>query len=176
MSPLSYPNPNLTGDTDTAQRNVFFSFQDNRLRLTSQPFTIEFWLNPIGFTGYTTVFVNQPGTLNIGQGNYSYGNGNAVYFMRGSGTVQGFNPVGGRWTTPGWRHVAMTYNGSTMCAYINGQYAFGNSSNSCVASSTVLDGSAMNRGVYIADSAYDEFAFYDRALTQAQIAAHYAAR
>jgi len=175
-SGTSYPNPGLTGDTDTAQRNPNFSFQDSRLRLTSQPYTVEFWFNPIGAAGYTSVLVNNPGTFNIGQGNYSPGNGRAVYFTRGSGTVSGFSPVGGQWTTPGWRHVAMTYDGGTMCAYINGQYAFGNSGNSCVASSGALDGSALDRGAYLADSGYDEDAFYDRALTRAQIAAHYAAR
>nr|WP_161501480.1 right-handed parallel beta-helix repeat-containing protein [Rhodopirellula sp. SM50] len=76
----------------------------------------------------------------------------------------------------GWIHVAATYDGSVLRLYIDGEYVHGRTLNGDLRDSTYpLRVGANRSGSERWTDGVDEVAFYDRALSADEIAAHYAA-
>jgi hypothetical protein len=80
-------------------------------------------------------------------------------------------------TDGAWHHVVVTYDGSALAAYVDGALpARGSSSSSAVSASaaTFTLGTGSGGGAQYV-GALDEVAIYDKALSSARVAAHYAA-
>ncbi len=75
-------------------------------------------------------------------------------------------------TLGAWHHLAFTYDGSSMCAYVDGSLS------SCAASSTAMvnrtAGLTVGNGANPFAGTLDEVAVYDYALSAGRIQAHYA--
>jgi hypothetical protein len=151
----------------------------------SNPFTIEFWARPTGSDNDDSPVSNR-----VSSGNRT----GWVFFQRDAGTGWNFrmyNGVGSGlgWDLTGgaaplntWSHVAVTWNGSAAELFVNGVSADTSNDpgatgvynvNSSVSQNAQLFMAATDSGSPYAGSV-DEVAFYNSALTPAQLANHFA--
>jgi hypothetical protein len=149
---------------------------------SSSPFTVEFWAKP-------AVDVNDalgpcPVFNRVTPGNRS----GWIFYQRspttgwdfrmynGSGSSFDLDAQGGSTLANTWSHVAAVWNGSSATLYVNGAVAATDSVGTYNAStSAILSLGTYDDGSNPFNGAVDEFAFYNSALTGAQIAAHFSA-
>ncbi len=113
----------------------------------TQPFTLEAWVRPDGWTGGDThrAIISKFNSGSVGAWQFVIRNNNSLGFHRE------VNPwwMNGNTTVPTgqWRHVAATYDGSVMRTYVNGvldvQESRGSSSTT---TSPVMIGATLNSG------------------------------
>jgi hypothetical protein len=160
--------------------NTIVPFQSALNPPSASPFSIEFWANPT-----TSDNDDSPVSNRISSGNRS----GWVFFQRAAGTGWNFrmyNGVGSGlgWDLTGgtsnlgaWSHVVATWNGSAALLYVNGVLA--DNTNDPAASGTYNASNAANFILAMTDSgspyngSVDEAAFYNTALTPAQILNHF---
>ena len=149
---------------------------------STAPFTIEFWaqpnVDPGDGAGPSPLFNR------VSSGNRS----GWVFFQRSattgwnfrmyngnSGDV-GFDLTGGSYTVGAWTHVVAVWTGTAAVLYVNG--ALADNSNSGLggyvsSTSATFSIGSYDDGANPFDGGVDETAFYNTALTGAQIAAHF---
>jgi hypothetical protein len=154
---MAYDNP-IVGGTS------FFGFTTSpNLDLSgTNPYTFEFWIQPHADYGVGPI-IPAGGALTLTSNNYWGANGFGL--QRGSTFHDGYLCA----ARDQWAHVAVTYDGATVKGYCNGLLT-----NSLTDSTSVTAPSSMR--FFGSNAAYDELAIYDRALTQNEVQAHYAAR
>jgi hypothetical protein len=149
---------------------------------SNQPFTIEYWVQPFSITdndaGPSPLFNR------VTQGNRS----GWVFFQRdpstgwnfrmydGNGGTVGFELTGGSYTQNVWSHIVVVWNGISPVMYVNGSVADNTATGSGIynASTTAtLSIGSYDDGSNPFDGSVDEFAFYQVALTPAQITNHF---
>jgi hypothetical protein len=158
---LNFPNSTTTRTLIIDSVALFSGTQD---------FTYSFWIRPVTFGGYPKWFQN--GEWNNGD-NFGIRN-NKVLMMNnvtvGSGSVS-FIPTLNQWT-----HIVIRRSGSTVSEWANGGYQgdFTNSKGNVFSPSQPLFiGSAtIGSGTYYKGD-MDDFAYYNKALSQAEITALY---
>jgi Concanavalin A-like lectin/glucanases superfamily/PEP-CTERM motif len=149
---------------------------------SSSPFTIEFWAKPF----LTTDDAVGPAPLfnRVTPGNRS----GWVFFQRspttgwnfrmydGNGSNVGFSLEGGSNAQDIWTHVVAVWNGTSPTLYVNGTLADDTSTGSGIynaSTSAIFSIGSYDDGSNPFNGAVDETAFYNRALTPAQILAHF---
>jgi len=155
-------------------------FQSALNPASASPFTIEFWANPAASDNDDAPVSNR-----VASGNRS----GWVFFQRqadtgwnfrmynGNGSGLGWDLTGGTSNLNQWNHVVATWNGSAAQLFVNG--ALADSSNDPSATGVYNASSAANLIVAMSDTgspytgSVDEVAFYDKALTPAQILSHF---
>ena len=158
---LNFPNSTATRTLIIDSVALFSGTQD---------FTYSFWIRPVTFGGYPKWFQN--GEWNNGD-NFGIRN-NKVLMMNnvtvGSGSVS-FIPTLNQWT-----HIVIRRSGSIVSEWANGGYQgdFTNSKGNVFSPSQPLFiGSAtIGSGTYYKGD-MDDFAYYNKALSQAEITALY---
>lgn len=137
------------------------------------PFSAEVWFRHAADGTYRRVLSAENA---LGQGWQIYSESASWGFVRsgaaGAAEVSDGTPAG-----PGWVHAVATYDGATMRLYENGvEIPFPVSSSQALpADSTFYLGRYGGADVSRLNGSIDEVAIYDRALTAAQVAAHYVA-
>lgn len=168
----------ITGDGDFAARqngSTYVVIPNTRLPGGANPFTIEMWINP------TTISTSQ-GLIGFG----TYSRNNESNAIRLGGTAAAPTIINYWWANdftvnaPGlavgsWSHLVVTWDGTTRSIYLN---------NVLLGSNTPAPPNVTFLGVATIGRSYpteifsgdiDEVAIYDKALTPAQISAHYTA-
>ncbi len=152
---------------------------------STAPFTIEFWVNPAQNTnnGWAPVFNRistspRSGWTFFQRGSADGGWNFALY--NGSGSSVGAQITGGgsAFAVGAWTHVVGIWDGTVPSLYINGvnsgSAATGTGYNAST-SAVFSVGSYANGDNSFLGGVVDETAFYNKTLTGAQIAAHFAA-
>jgi hypothetical protein len=149
---------------------------------SNQPFTIEYWVKPFSITddniGPSPLFNRVTASPRSGW----------VFFQRspttgwdfrmynGDGSTVGIELTGGSYTQNVWSHIVVVWNGISPVMYVNGSVADDTASGvggyNASTSATLSIGS-YDDGSNPFDGSVDEFAFYQTALTPAQITNHF---
>lgn len=179
-----------TSDGDTALTFSASSSQyasiPNALVFQSASYTVEAWVRPEpGSQG--AIFANSNGEDSTGWYLAIGPETDPDTFLPTGNLWVGFQGLDGSWVGASmgapnvWTHVALTVGGGTMTLYLNGVEA-GSAPGSPVGSYVPVMIGAYSGPIYdlayytFLDGAIDEVAFYDRALSGAELQEHFAAR
>lgn len=187
-SPLDDPNDTSAGYGGGGipnPKNTTVPYNAALNPAASQPFTIEFWVNPAQDTnnGWAPVFnrvstAPRSGWTFFQRGSAGGGWHFALYSGVGTSVGAGITAGGSSFVVGSWTHVVGIWNGTTPSLFINGVdsgvAASGTGYN--VAGNPILSiGSYADGDNSFLGGLVDETAFYNRALSSAEIAEHYAA-
>ena len=166
--------------TGAAGSSTVVPFQSALNPAAATPFTIEFWARPTASDNDDAPVSNR-----VASGNRS----GWVFFQRaadtgwnlrmynGNGGGLGWDLTGGTSTLDSWSHVVATWNGSAAQLYMNG--ALADDSNDSAANGVYNASTSANLIVAASDTgspytgSVDEVAFYNTALTPAQVLNHF---
>ena len=136
------------------------------------PFTLEAWINPDNVSGIEIIIQKQVG--GSGAGWELIRNGTQVTVTRGTSANQG--ATGGTVVIGTDHHVVATYDGATLKIYLDGIEVDSSTASVSMGANTIvvsIGEDSATGGVFF-DGRLDEVAVYDRALTGAEVAKHYA--
>jgi Concanavalin A-like lectin/glucanases superfamily len=148
----------------------------------SSPFTVEFWAQPSETDGDDSPLSNRIATTGVDRSGWVFfqrgeGTGWNFRIFNGAGSALGWDLTGGTATLNAWSHVVATWSGVAAQLYVNGTLvdstndpAFNGVYNPS-ATATLFTASTDTSSLY--KGAVDEVAFYNSALTPAQILNHY---
>ena len=179
--------PGVTADGDQSAvytgatgSNTVVPFQPALNPASASPFTVEFWARPTASDNDDAPVSNR-----VASGNRS----GWVFFQRagdvgwnfrmynGNGSGLRWDLTGGTATLDAWSHVVATWDGSAAQLFVNGQPA--DSSNDPAATGVYNASTSATFTVAMSDTgspftgSVDEVAFYNAALSPAQILSHY---
>lgn len=173
--------PDLASYYDGAGAHTTIPYNAALNPASASPFTIEFWAKPEASDNDDCPMFNR-----VTAGNRS----GWAFFQRdaatgwnwrlynGNGSEVGWNLTGGTATLDSWSHVVGVWDGTTAKLYVNGvDTAAANTGAGGYLASTeaIFSVGAYDTGGSPSTGFLDEVAFYPTALTDVQIAAHYAA-
>lgn len=147
----------------------------------TSPFSIEFWVNPA--TDVTDNSGPAPVFNRVSTGNRS----GWTFFQRsaaqgwnfamynGTGSTVGLQLTGGTYTPGSWSQVVAVYDGNTPSLYVNGVNTGATVSGTGYnpSSSAIFSVGSYETGANPFTGGLDEVAFYNKALTPAQILTHF---
>ena len=141
--------------------------------------TLTAWVNPAAFTGWETVVLKEHGATALAYALYAQDGGSLQGgFDAAAGTVRaGPADHAVRSTSPlplnAWTHLATTYDGAFQRIYINGALAASRAQSGSIAVSNgaLRVGGNTSWADEFFEGAIDEVRVYNRALTDAEIAA-----
>jgi hypothetical protein len=173
----------LVGDPDTAVAitgGAYAQVPYSSILNTAGPFTLELWLKPAD-TSLGTVFSSQfrGSTARLGIIMYQRNGGNGLTFEMGNSAGITVEVIGATAFEPNnWYHTAIVYDGASnvtayVFGYVDGTSAVGNGS-FVPNSSSPFEFGIRNGLALPYNGTLDDIAFYNYALSQAQLKAHVA--
>ena len=152
---------------------------DSSLDITGNQLTMEAWVYPTAWNGNDYVlskYAVAGGTGGYGMALTDEAGGQITYFIdTGGATSQKFSSVTKEMNK--WHHFVVTYDGSHLTSYWNGvlKDSHSQTGNIDTTTNTARIG-RLGTGAYYFSGTIDEVRIYNRALSAAEIAAHYAAK
>ncbi len=176
-----------TGTTSYSGTALDFDGSNDFVSVNSMPelnsangFTVAAWIKPdvLPFTGYRGVFGRG---LTNQRAPWIYGNSGAsnivIHFETGAGSGDGYITTAGTLTQGVWQHIAFTWDGTNVRAYINGTVDANTDITTnrvlAIPDSTVSIGRIDYDASSYWDGQIDDVRVYDRALAPSQISALY---
>jgi hypothetical protein len=164
----------------TPGTNTIIPFQQGLNPASTSPFSIEFWARPTASDNDDAPVSNRISTGDRSGWAFfqrAAATGWNFRMYNGIGSGLGWDLTGGTSNLDAWNHVVATWNGSSALLYVNGVLA--DSTNDAAATGGYNASSSASFIVGSTDSAsaltgsIDETAFYNTALTPAQILSHF---
>lgn len=178
--PLAAPGDFAVGYSGGARTTLGYNAALNPA--ANLPFTIEFWAKPFATTddlvGPAPVFNRVSSSPRSGWVFFQRSTSTGWDFRMydGNGSNVGFDLTGGTNAQNVWNHIVVTWNGTSPLLYVDGALADNTSTGSGIynaSTAATLSLGSYDDGSNPFNGSVDEFAFYQTALSPAQISNHY---